>query len=101
MYRAVLSLLELTLLVCVSAKLLRCESPHLTLCAAEDIHVPASPMFQPDGDPETVSQKNASLDVNGFPRIAGLSSEQHTFTADIAFSQVLLDPTLSTHLWSL
>ncbi len=47
-------------------------------------------MFQPDGDPETVSQKNASLDGNGFPRIAGLSSEQHTFTADIAFSQVLL-----------
>ena len=45
-------------------------------------------MFQQDGDPETVSQKHASLDANGFPRIAGLASEQHTFTADIAFSQV-------------
>lgn len=45
-------------------------------------------MFQQDGDAETVSQKHPSLDGNGFPRIAGLASEQHTFTADIAFSQV-------------
>ena len=68
--------------------MLRPIPPEPAFCAAEDIHVPASPMFQPDGDPETVSQKNASLDANGFPRIAGLSSEQHTFTANIAFSQV-------------
>lgn len=46
-------------------------------------------MFQQEVDPEQMSQKQGSLDVNGFPRIAGLPTEQHTFTADIAFSQVL------------
>lgn len=38
------------------------------------------------------------MDLNGFPRIAGLPSEQHTFTADIAFSQVPAPATrISSH----
>ena len=57
-------------------------------CCADSMQVPPSPLSVADGDLEQVVQKQGSLDVNGFPRITGLSTEQHTFTADIAFSQV-------------
>ena len=57
-------------------------------CCADSMQIPPSPLSVANGDLEQVAQKQGSLDVNGFPRITGLSTEQHTFTADIAFSQV-------------
>lgn len=60
-----------------------------TVCrCADSMQIPPSPLSVADVDSEQVAQKQGSLDVNGFPRITGLSTEQHTFTADIAFSQV-------------
>ena len=60
-----------------------------TVCrCADSMQIPPSPLSVAEGDLEQVAQKQGSLDVNGFPRITGLSTEQHTFTADIAFSQV-------------
>ena len=55
---------------------------------ADSAQIPPSPLSAAEGNPEQGAQKQGSLDVNGFPRITGLSTEQHTFTADIAFSQV-------------
>ena len=52
------------------------------------MQIPPSPLSATEGDLEQMAQKQGSLDVNGFPRITGLSTDQHTFTADIAFSQV-------------
>lgn len=58
-------------------------------CSADSVQIPPSPLSPAEGDPEQAAQKQGSFDANGFPRITGLSTEQHTFTADIAFSQVL------------
>ena len=57
-------------------------------CPADSAQIPPSPLSTTEGDPEQAAQKQGSLDLNGFPRITGLPTEQHTFTADIAFSQV-------------
>ena len=68
-------------------------------CCADSMQIPPSPLSIADGDLEQVAQKQSSLDVNGFPRITGLSTEQHTFTADIAFSQVPAASHASLPVW--